>query len=88
MNVVQNDGDQTVPNSYGMITSEVESSNKQKSGGEKGELWLYIPWINPPGWQVRQKLVMRWLALTSAIGAPQRGQGSPVRRCTCRKVRG
>ena len=35
----------------------------------------HMPRINPPGWHVRQKLVMRWLALTEETGVPQRGQG-------------
>jgi hypothetical protein len=38
-----------------------------------------MPRINPPGWQVRQKLVTRWLAVIAEMVVPQRGQGWPPR---------
>src|SRR3990170_8749858 len=46
------------------------------------------PRTSPPGWQVRQKEVMRWLAVISEMGVPQRGQGCPPRKWTAKKSRG
>jgi len=38
-------------------------------------------------WHVRQKLVIRWLAVISLMFEPQRGQGLPPRRWTRMKSR-
>jgi hypothetical protein len=48
----------------------------------------HMPRISPPGWHVRQKFVMRRLALTEETDVPQRGQGLPSRMWTEKKSRG
>lgn len=46
------------------------------------------PWIHSPGSQFRQKLVIRWWAVTAEIYLPERGRAAPGRVRTANGSRG